>query len=695
MNMDRRLDTLDLDIEYRSGENNLVADFYRPCLSVAHRYDRASGYFRSSVMLAIGMSLLDFVKRGGRIRLICSPDLTEAELQAFEQGYRSREELIESALLRELDEIFRDPALAFQAGAIATFIAIGSMDVRIAFSENNQGIYHEKLGIFFDENSNIVSFKGSANESWNAWHERGNHESFDVFRSWVETGELARVERHVAYFERLWRGHVSGLDVQPFPDVAIEQIRQHAKAALEDLNMPITAGSRTLLPHQDKALSDWRRNGRRGIIEHATGSGKTFTALSAVSEHLQNGDPALVLVPSQLLFAQWQNEIQTEIPSAVILGAGAGRTVWRQPGRIESFTANDRSLGQRIILSTMQTARSAEFSRRVRGGEHLLLVADEVHRTGSTENRQLFEMIAGARLGLSATPRRYGDPDGTAAIFSYFGGIVGDVFTLRDAIAAKRLCPYEYHSHLLSLDEHETEKWAIETKKIQRLLARSAPADQSMTLGNMPGEVKMLLIQRARIAKQASRKIDLAVSVLTENFEPGQSWLVYCDDSSQLSAVIAALTIKGLPVNEYHTGMGGDPEQTMRWYRRHGGILVSIKCLDEGVDIPEVSHALILASSQNPREYIQRRGRVLRVPPPPTTKVVAVVHDALVITPSLEQEREQLSLVKSEIARALEFAEGALNRNAKIRLLELTVNLGLDIARVADTGVEEDTDAEQ
>lgn len=692
--MDRRLDMLDLDIEYRSGEDNLVADFYRPCLSVAQRYDRASGYFRSSVLLAIGMSLLDFVKRGGRIRLICSPDLTEAELEAFEQGYRSREDVIQSALLREIDQVFNDPAFAYQATAIATFIAIGSMDVRIAFSASNQGIYHEKLGIFFDENSNIVSFKGSTNETWSGWHERGNHESFDVFRSWVETGELARVERHVAYFERLWRGEVRGLDIQPFPEVAVEEIRKHAKRALEDLNMPKTAGSRILLPHQDKALTDWHRNGRRGIIEHATGSGKTFTALSALCEHLQNGDPALVLVPSHLLFAQWQDEIQTEIPSAVILGAGAGRTAWKKPGRIESFTTNDRSLGQRVILSTMQTARTADFVQRVRGGDHLLLVADEVHRTGSTENRQLFDLKSGARLGLSATPRRYGDPDGTAAIFSYFGGVVGDVFSLRDAIDAKRLCPYEYHSHLISLDDNETEKWAIETKKILRLLARSTPANELITLGNMPSEVKMLLIQRARIAKKASRKVDLSAKILTENFESGQSWLVYCDDSLQLSAVKAALKAKGLPVNEYHTGMGGDPEETLRWYRRHGGILVSIKCLDEGVDIPEVSHALILASSQNPREYIQRRGRVLRVPPPPTTKTVAVVHDALVITPFLEQEKEQLSLVKSEIARALEFAEGALNRDAKTRLLELTVNLGLDIAQVADTGLEEDTDAE-
>jgi len=685
---------LDLDFEYRSGEDNLVADFYRPCLSVASQYDRASGYFRSSVLQAVGSSLIDFVKRGGSIRLICSPDLTDDELNAFQQGYRTRGEVVESAITRELDQVFADPKVQYQASAIATFIAIGAMDVRIAFSANSHGIYHEKLGIFTDSYNNHVSFKGSANETWSAWHERGNHESFDVFRSWASGSEEVRVERHRAYFERLWAGLVRGLEVEPFPNVAIERIRAHAKQSVEELEMPKTASARTLLPHQEKVLREWHQKNRRGIVEHATGSGKTFTALTALGEHLHNGHPAVVLVPSQLLFTQWLNEIQTEIPSAVILGAGAGKTSWRTPGRIESFTADDPSLGPRIILSTMQTARTEEFIRRISGGNHLLLIADEVHRTGSHENTNLFGIDAGARLGLSATPRRYGDPDGTAAIFDYFGGVVGDAFTLQDAIKAGRLCPYEYHSHFLSLTEEETEGWATITKTIQRQIARTSGADGLVSLGDMPSDIKMLLIRRARIAKKAEGKVALAAKVISENYSGGDSWLVYCDDSSQLREVRRAIEATGIAVNEYHTGMTGDPEQTLRWYRRHGGVLVSIKCLDEGVDIPEISHALILASSQNPREYIQRRGRVLRVPPPPTTKSVAVVHDALVITPSLEQEPEQLSLVKSEIARALEFANGSLNRHARTQLLELAVGLGLDIATMREVGIEGDVDDE-
>ena len=692
--MQRRLDMLDLDFEYRSGDDNLVADFYRPCLSVATRYDRASGYFRSSVLQAVGSSLIDFVRRGGHIRLICSPDLTDEEINAFEQGYRTRAEIIESAINRELDQVFADARTQFQTSAIATFISLGAMDVRIAFSANAHGIYHEKLGIFTDAFSNEVSFKGSANETWSAWHERGNHESFDVFRSWTGASETARVERHRLYFERLWSDLVRGLDVEPFPDVAIERIRAHAKSSVEELEMPKTASTRTLLPHQDTVLREWHKKNRRGIVEHATGSGKTFTALTALGEHLLNGQPAIILVPSQLLFSQWQEEIQTEIPAAVILGAGAGKVSWKASGRIESFTADDGSLGPRIILSTMQTARTDEFINRVKGGDHLLVIADEVHRTGSLENRRLFDIEAGARMGLSATPRRYGDPDGTAEIFNYFGGVVGNPFTLQDAIKAGRLCPYEYHSHFLSLTEEETEAWASITKTIQRQIARNSGSDASFSLGDMPSEVKMLLIRRARIAKKAHGKVALAARVISENYASGDSWLVYCDDSSQLREVRAAIEASGINVNEYHTGMDGDPEQTLRWYRRHGGVLVSIKCLDEGVDIPEISHALILASSQNPREYIQRRGRVLRVPPPPTTKSVAVVHDALVITPSLELEPEQMSLVKSEIARALEFANGALNRHARTQLLELAVGLGLDISTMSEIGIEGDVDGE-
>lgn len=691
--MQRRLDMLDLDFEYRSGENNLVADFYRPCLSASSHYDRAAGYFRSSVLQVIGGALANFAERGGHFRLICSPDLTEEELAAFRAGYKSRDELISQSMDREVSHLIGDAALAAQASLFATMISFGQMDVRIAFRAEESGIYHEKLGIFTDRFSNKVSFKGSANETWSGWHNLGNHESFDVFRSWNDNNEAQRVDRHASYFEKLWRGEVHGLEILPFPEIALSRLKATAKASFREFDVMATHGARTLLPHQVSAVDAWEANGGRGILEHATGSGKTFTALTIISRHVAKGMPALILVPSKLLLYQWISEIQREIPQAVLLPCGAGKNVWRKPGRLESFTSNNVSLGQRIVVATIQTARSEEFLQRLKHSDDLLVVADEVHRTGSNENRALFSINAGRRLGLSATPRRFGDQEGTSLLLAYFGGVLQPPFTLIDAINAGRLVPYEYHPHRVELTQVEAERWEEASKAIRQEFAKEgqgcsdAPREYSHYL-------KMMLIKRARIAKAASSKIGLAREVLSRHFQRGQYWLIYCDSQEQLTDVMNYLRQDGLPVNEYHSAMAGDPEQTLLWYSKYGGVLVSIRCLDEGVDIPLVSHALILASSQNPREYIQRRGRVLRVPPKPEMKSLAVIHDALVMPASIGDEPSQTSLAKSELARAIAFGSGAINKGAVTTLLQIAVDIGLQVDELVDVGLEGDEDAE-
>lgn len=202
----------------------------------------------------------------------------------------------------------------------------------------------------------------------------------------------------------------------------------------------------------------------------------------------------------------------------------------------------------------------------------------------------------------------------------------------------------------------------------------------------------MLLIKRARIAKKANNKVALAARVLGSEFQEGQHWLIYCEDSDQLSEVMAALKAGGLSPIEFHSSMSGDRDSTMAWFQTFGGPLVSIRCLDEGVDIPAVSHALILASSQNPRQFIQRRGRVLRASP---GKHIAVIHDAIVVPIHVDDEPEQAALLKSELARAIEFASSALNRTAAAELRTIAADLGLKSDDLETVGVEEDEDGEQ
>lgn len=688
---DSGLSALSLADQYRTGESDPVAGFYRPCLLNSREYRRAVGYFRSSVYLVVGPATVEFARRGGKIRLVCSPELEGTDAETIVEGYEARKERVDKALSDEIEGLLSGDDTSYRLRVLSTLVASGSLDIRLALRPSAKGLYHEKIGIFRDASGAAVSFLGSANETWNGWHFAGNHEAIEVFRSWKGQSEADRVARHESYFERLWNSLVPGVEVTPFPDAAKRKLVSNALGSEEEIDLERIGESprhpcrRSPLPHQSTALEAWRAAGRRGILEHATGSGKTFTAITAIREHLDSGDPVLVLVPSRLLLEQWESELRDEIPDAALVVAGAGHAKWRQPGRLRSMTAPGSFDIKRIVLTTMQTAATEHFRRSVKAGPHLMIVADEVHQSGSSHHSKIYRIDAGCRLGLSATPKRYGDPDGTARMFDYFGPVVPPPFTLNDAIRSKRLVEYEYFPHPIHLSADEAEEW----KRLTLLIVREIGGKSEDRPKPLSDKAKMLLIRRSRIAKKASAKIGLAAEVLSDAYESGQRWLIYCEDGDHLRQTMDALREKDLSPIEYHTGMEGDRAAALEWFRSFGGILVSIKCLDEGVDIPAVDHALILASSQNPRQFIQRRGRVLRTAP---GKTLAVIHDALVVPLSLEEEPEQLALLKSELARAIEFADSAVNKTAGAEIRSVAASLGFDPETLRDEGIEEETE---
>lgn len=670
------LAALDLHTEYRSLKDDPVGNFYVKCLREASTYDRAVGYFRSTVFLVVGPAVIEFARRGGMIRIICSPALDHEDVEQIAAGYAQRSSDIATSLIAQFDVLLSDHRTAFAARTLATLISAGSLEIKIAERRDRRGIYHEKIGIFSDCLGNQASFKGSTNETWSGWHSEGNFESIEVFCGWRGGLEAQRVERHARHFEMLWSQQDPDIEVSDVPATVKEYLQRYAATKLEELiSEPLQRepSRRSPLPHQTTAIDGWKAQGRRGIFEHATGSGKTFTAIIALREHLANGLPAIVLVPSRLLLEQWAKELADEIPDAVMLLAGAGHNRWKGSSRLRGMTDADTSLGPRLVVAMMPTASTEEFRSGVSQGDHLLVVADEVHQIGSPQNSLFLQTDAGARLGLSATPQRYGDPEGTATIFKYFGAVVPPPITLADAVASGRLVPYEYHPHPIHLTASEADEWLKETKAIQLDIARSKTDEGGRKV--LSERARMMLIKRARIAKKASAKVSLAADVLKSEFENGQSWLIYCEDGGQLTDVLIALREQGMSPIEYHSNMRGDRDATMDWFKSYGGILVSIRCLDEGVDIPAVSHALILASSQNPRQFIQRRGRVLRQAP---GKALAVIHDAIVTPVDPEDEKDQLGLLRAELVRSVEFANHALNRMAGAELREIAINMGID-----------------
>ena len=701
-NVTKTLRDVHLRSWYSSGRSDLLRDFYIPCLEAATLYDRAAGYFRSSIFVVAGLAFVDFVERGGRVRLICSPDLSEQDMEAIRRGDDASRQ-IDEALIRELRALAQESGNEVGLRFLATLLSSGALEIKIAYRPGSPGIFHDKIGVFASADDSAVAFMGSSNESRAAILREWNHESFAAFTSWQGATDAERVTELASYFTELWTKGEPGLEVRRLRDVPREEIDKHRhpeglELAAEGVRSALSGNRptvrergwepRPLLNHQTSVVRDWEEKGFRGIVKHATGAGKTLTAIEAIRRWITRGRSAVVLVPSDLLLTQWATEIERELgdlrPDRLYVGGTRSSSNWQDD--LADFTREATFLGPRVVLATMQTAATDRFLRRVVEGDHLLVVADEVHRMGSRQNRLILAMRAGARLGLSATPERFGDAEGTLAIFDYFGSVLSPEFGIPDAIKSGHLVPYEYHVHVVALTKQEQERWDQITERIKAAYGR-LPDDDSGGK-RVTDEYKMLLIRRASILKRAERKADLAAETLRQEFVKGDRWLVYCDNADQLRKVLDQIRGLGMDAHEYRSEMSGSRSATLDYFERVGGILVAIKCLDEGVDIPAVNRALILASSSNPREFIQRRGRVLRRSP---GKYSAVVHDALVVpSGSSDEEIDTKPILRVEIARAAEFARYAQNRAVSHHLRELANRF--DVQSVLDRAGDHEED---
>lgn len=672
------LQDLSLQTSYRSGRDALLDDFYVPCLQEAVRYDRAVGYFSSTLYQVVGLAFADFARRNGRMRLICSPALTPEDFDvmkdAEEIGRRAQESVRE-----DLERLLDNPAAVPATKLLATLIANDIIDVRIAFADKPSGLFHDKLGIFEDIEGKRVSFRGSANETWRAWGY--NHESFDVSCSWRNEQELLRTREHADDFQDIWPGREPGVVIARLDEVTREQLVSIAEDDLDTAYEQVRvqqgrkldqATARTLMEHQALVLEDWESRGHHGIVNFATGAGKTLTAIEGVKRWTNEGGAAVILVPGRDLHAQWIREIETELPDIQILPAGAGHSKadWMQLLPIFSAPGNSAEV-RRLIVATNATFASDDFQRRLKSGDHLLIVADEMHRAGSNKVLPALERTkCGATLGLSATFRRQFDDEGTDRLVEFFGDVLSPVIGLAEALMLGLLVPYDYRLHEVSLDDEELAQYEDLTRRIGQLIS------QGESVSDPDGPLQMLLIKRARVLKQAKAKVPMAVDILRSEYQPGDRWLVYCDDKAQLGAVIEQCLAEGLPALAFYSGMPSDRDAVIRSLGQHGGIVVAIRCLDEGIDIPVTDHALILASSTVEREYIQRRGRVLRRAPQ-TGKVSAEVHDLMLVDPIGG------ALTKSEALRALEFVRLARNAAARERL-KVIVSLSQDPIELPD-----------
>lgn len=695
------LKEISIKLEYSSDVDNIAKEFVQPCLSNSTQYCRLTGYFSSSIYLLIFPALKEFIANGGLIRLICSPVLSGIDADAIQEGYNYRDDddwVV--SLNNEILTLFKSRFLNKPTKLLACLVGLKLVEIKIVnmVSSSNPSIkrlFHEKVGIFRDNEGTSVVFRGSMNETHKGLSPKGNIESISVYTNAEDNNDRKRVVEALNHFDDLWENRVEGIEVSDFPASSLELLtKEYEDTDWESLLDQILDEQKsrwrlskpgldiTPRKHQLESLDNWFDNGRRGIFEHATGSGKTITALMAIEDSLNENEIPFVVVPSIELLRQWKKEIVKLLPDdTLVFVCGGNNELWKDQHGLNVWSRPME--GKKcIILSTIDTASSDLFLQNIHQGDHLFLVADEVHRMGSKVYSKIMDLITGARLGLSATPRRFGDPKGTACIFDYFGGIIQPTYTIQQAIEDGVLTKYFYYPQPVHLTDSEQVQWSEISARIKRQYAiESSNNDTNIVISD---NLKMLLIKRARIAKKASAKVQLALDVITEQYKHGQRWMIYCEDTDQLRQITTLLNQKNLDAFEYHSDMEGDRDATMTYFKVAGGIIVSVKCLDEGVDIPDATHALILASSTNPREYIQRRGRILRLS---ANKTFAYLYDAVVL-PNNYDAADADDILLHELSRCVQFGQGASNPKCITDLKLLCVQHGIDIKKLAMGGLE-------
>lgn len=654
------LDEYNFQFKYRSDQDSLFNDFYLPCLENSIKYDRAAGYFTSNSLKLMARGLEVFLYKKGKIRIVANPALSSDDMEAIEKGYIAKESAIERSLLKELKlsyENIENETL----NVISWLIYNEQLDIKIAYLENN-GIYHEKFGIFYDEEGNSVSFSGSMNETYSGL--TSNFEKIDVYTS---NREKFRVQDSITDFEKLWNNQTSNLKVIDLPESIRKQlIEKRSKVYPNSEKKKIT-----LREYQEKAIAEWNRANHFGIFEMATGTGKTYTSLIAAEKFLEKSGRlcTVIIVPFQHLVNQWSEDVNEILGENIIKCFGAKKD-WLSESEELIQDYNLELVDNFTIITTYATAQTNHFKSLIQNiAGNAMLIADECHKlTYKGFNNFPFEVFQG-KMGLSATPDRWWDDDGTEFIKKSLGEVVFE-YNLKEAISNSMLTEYKYYPSVIDLEDDEMYEFNKYTTQIIKFLNNDNEDTQEI-LGN-------LFRKRASIITKAKNKLPYFLEqIKKENISELTHTLVYCAEG-QTNEITQELNKLGLRVSKFNSDLPrNDRTKILDMFEKEDiQVLVAMKCLDEGVDIPSTKKAYFLASTSNPREFVQRRGRILRKY---KNKSFAEVYDY--ITLPLGGTYEELkSVATKELPRFAEFCDGAINsveaRN-KINKYLKDDNLGL------------------
>ena len=702
---EKSLFDLPLPEAIRTSSHRLGRNFLAQCLLRSCFYRRAVGFFSSSVFRVASDEWIRFFRKAGKAHFVISPHLSQRDIRALREAVYERPAYSKGFLLDDYDRSNANHTIV-EGDFLRGLVATDRVEVRVALRTGRQPteIYHEKIGIFSDHEGRVLAFSGSANESWSAYV--GNFERIDIFRESKERHRALAVERH---FDDLWNNSTDGVEVIRLyealrqnvllestetsvrrRDVLVDE-KQDAVGRSDKRHPEVLLPASGIRPyeHQRIAIRAWAKAGGHGVLEMATGSGKTITALTLASRLYDTLGPPfaiLVIVPLIQLVDQWRSV--SKLYGLNPIRCAEQRQSWYQALASGIDNVNNGNRPVLSLVGTIATVQSESFQRLISGiRANFLVVADEMHNYGATASFSALPDNATARLGLSATPDRPYDEDGNARLRTYFGKTVF-AYGLSDALRDRILTPYRYFPCIVGLEEDETDTYVELTEKILRFSRDDSEEDSKNEF------LKRLLIRRARLIATARGKLPRLRDLLCERTSEGHI-LVYCGDGSaersgdrtlvrQIDDVVSLIgNDLGMRCARYTAETSSRHRQDLLEQFAHGEIqvLVAIRCLDEGVDVPPTRTAIMLASATNPRQFVQRRGRVLRLY---EGKTRAEIFDLFVTFPeSIYTQTHPLygmarRLVQRQLSRVREFATLAENGpSARNELLALREHFNL------------------
>ena len=658
------LRTVSFQDTYWSGENDLIKEFYVPCMEESIEYCRAVGYFHSSIFCYITNGLYPFIQHGGRMRIVCSVNVSPEDEHQIALGYDIRQ-LLEDKIAPATQELI-DLNIA-NIKNLCWLIKNNRLDIKVCLRKdpNTPGAYrlfHEKFGIFKDADENAVSFLGSVNETLGGWI--NNEESFEVSQNWIPVLQ-SRVEQKIQRFEKLWDGTAGNIVTFDFPKASRLKLIQNAPEHPVDYIYRISAGIHpNFKPRscQEDAKNAFLQKNFSCLFMMATGSGKTKAAMYAISQ-IDTWKLLLICVPSLELVEQWEADVRLFYPDTPIIKCGSP---YRGHKELLKSLTQARFPEQVVVISTYDSAQGDYYMAKwkLSKTEQFAMICDEVHNMGAPKSQCLMELNPAYRIGLSATPRRNFDEIGSEKILDFYHQNTFE-FSIKDAQREHYLVEYQYRILPCAMPEDDWELYKTFSREIVQLQHTLEQEDNEKEQLRLRQRIEGRYRDRAKLLKKNDQKAQTLQTIFDE-IPPTARVLIYGDDLHHLAEIGQALDHMGKYYFKYTGELDAQKERpTILKEFRQGirKILLAVGCLDEGIDIPACDVAVFISSSTSERQFIQRRGRVLRVAPGKTSAWIYdyLVYPILSARTNDDERRLALSMIDAQYRRINLMVEDSIN----------------------------------